>query len=169
MLMNSLKLRYEVLAAGLLGCLACNNAAHAHETQLNHAAQFCNKSGGSGTLVRTYQGTIANNSYSQDLRVLCPLVRVAGKGTTGVVNVHVVDRNAGSVRCSFYNQRAYGHTWSWSGWKNTVGSGPNNYRTFSFGPFASQDSWDGFHQIHCLLPPRNSSYRTELGSYSSGD
>lgn len=154
---------------GMLGFLATTTSAVAHETQLNHAAQFCNKSGSNGTLVRLFQGTIANDSYSKDLRVLCPMVRVANKDTTGKINVHVVDRNQGSVRCSFYNQRAYGHTWQWSGWKNTVGSGPNNYRTFSFGPYDSQDKFDGFHHVHCILPPRDSSYRTELASYSSGD
>jgi hypothetical protein len=166
-----------ILNARSLGCFSALLAAMvlapqaSAETQLNHGAGFCVKSGSDGTLSRKWQGVIANASSTQDLRVLCPLVRVAGQNTTGKVNVHVIDRSqSAGVRCSFYDQRGYGHTWSWSNWSTSLGSGPNNYRTFSFGPYNSQDKWSGFHHVHCILPPKDPTYgETILASYSSGD
>lgn len=140
------------------------------ETQLNHGAGFCQKSGSSGTLTRYFQGTVGNSHSSQDLRLLCPMVRVAAQDTTGVAKVHVIDKNRDEgIKCSFYNQRSYGHTWSWSGWVTTKGSGPTNYRTFSWGPNSSQDKFEGFHHVHCILPPADTVYGASiLGSYSSG-
>lgn len=141
------------------------------EAQLNHAAGFCSQSGTSGTLTRYYQGVLGNASTTQDLHLLCPLVRVAGQTKTGTVNVHVIDRNNGAgVRCSFYDQRAYGQSWTWSGWEDTVGSGLNNFRTFTFGPYNSQDTFSGFHHVYCILPPKDATYgESILASYSSGE
>lgn len=140
-------------------------------TQLNHAPGFCNAANSSGTLVRHYQGTISNAHSTEELWLLCPLVRVSGQNTTGVVNVHVTDRSRDSgISCSFYNQSAYGRRWEWTGWTKTLGSGFENNKTFSFGPYTSYDKWDGFHHIFCKLPPKDAVYgSSELGNYSSGD
>lgn len=141
------------------------------QTQLNHGAGFCQKVGSGGTLARYYQGTVGNSSVTQDLRLLCPMVRVSGKSTTGVVNVHVTDRSRDKgIRCSFYDQRSYGHKWRWTGWTSTRGSGPTNFKTFVWPAATSQDRYDGFHHVHCVLPPKDSLYGDSiLASYSSGD
>ncbi|MEO8673915.1 MAG: hypothetical protein ABI411_21605 [Tahibacter sp.] len=153
----------------LVGALPLCATVHA-ETQLNHNGGFCVASGSSGTLSRKWQGTITNAHTSEDLRVLCPLVRVAGQNTTGLVQIHTIDRNRfQGIDCGFYDQRAYGHDWTWSGWTTSVGSGTDNFRTFSFGPYNSQDKYEGFHQVHCVLPPSDAVYgESVLGSYSSG-
>jgi hypothetical protein len=159
---------FLMVAASVLLAAASMDAFAGH--RLNHSAQFCNKTGSDGTFVAHWQGTISNSSTTKTLRLLCPVVRMAGLGTTGDAHVHVIDRNQGdSVRCSFYNQRAYGHTWVWSGWKSTLGSGPENYKTFTFAAQPSQDSWGGFHHFYCSLPPKDSTYGASvLASYSSG-
>jgi len=159
---------FLVVAAAALLAAASMDASAGH--RLNHSAQFCHKSGSDGTLSAQWQGTITNTSPTRNMRVLCPVVRMAGLGTTGKAHVHVIDRNLNAgVQCSFYNQRAYGHTWVWSGWKTSLGSGPSNYRTFTFPAQASQDSWGGFHHFHCILPPKDSTYGASvLASYSTG-
>ncbi|HVJ61191.1 MAG TPA: hypothetical protein VM555_00570 [Tahibacter sp.] len=160
----------SLAALVLLAGLAPLGAAQA-DTQINHASGFCNAAGSSGTLVRQFQGTLSNSSTTEDLHVLCPLVRVSGQDFTGIVNVQVVDRSrTDGIQCSFYNQRAYGHAWVWSGWSSpTLGSGEDNRKTIVFGSSTSQDKWDGFHHIYCILPPSDSVYGDSvLASYSSG-
>ena len=156
-----------VLALAVLATLS--PAAHAGH-RLNHDAQFCNKSGTSGTVVLYWQGGIGNDSTTQSLYLLCPVVRMAGLTTTGDALVNVIDRSqSAGIQCSFYDQKAYGHDWTWSGWDTTVGSGANNYRTFSFGPYNSKDSWGGFHHFYCIIPPKDPSYGVSIiGSYSTG-
>ena len=69
----------------------------------------------------------------------------------------------------FYDQKAYGQDWTWSNWKNSLGSGPNNYVTFTFGPYNSKDSWGGFHHFYCIIPPTDVDYgESTIGSYSTG-
>jgi hypothetical protein len=155
-----------LMLAMLSGLSPTAHAGH----RLNHDAQFCNKSGSDGSLTIYWQGGIGNDSTTQDLRVLCPVVRMAGLTTTGDALVNAIDRNRNAgIQCSFYDQRAYGHAWTWSGWKTSTGSGNSNYVTFKFGPYNSQDSWGGFHHFHCIIPPKDSQYgASTIGSYSTG-
>jgi hypothetical protein len=167
MYMRSFGTGAGTLALAVLATLS--PAAHAGH-RLNHDAQFCNKSGSEGSLGLYWQGTISNESTTQNLRVLCPVVRMAGLTTTGDALVNAIDRNRNAgIQCSFYDQRAYGHQWTWSGWTTSLGSGANNYVTFKFGPYNSQDSWGGFHHFHCIIPPKDATYGVSvIGSYSTG-
>lgn len=141
------------------------------QTQLNHSADLCNAYNSDGTLVRRTPGFVENSSATEDLHLVCPMVRVAGKSTTGIANVHVVDRSTtAGIRCSFYDLRAYAQSWYWSGWETSLGSGPNNNKTFSFASTSSEDQYSGFHHIYCILPPTDPTYgRSVIASYSSGE
>lgn len=141
------------------------------ETQLNHSADFCNAYDSSGNLFRRAPGFVENTSSSEDLHLICPMVRVANRSTTGIANVHANDRSTtAGIRCSFYDLRAYAQSWSWSGWESSLGSGLNNFVTFSFPSSSSEDQESGFHHVYCILPPSDPTYgRSVLASYSSGE
>lgn len=157
-----------LLAAG--GAVSLSAPALA-ETQLNHSGDFCNAFSSEGTLVRRTPGYVENSSSSEDLHLVCPMVRVANRSTTGIANVHVNDRSTtAGIRCSFYDLRAYAQSWTWSGWESSLGSGPTNHKTFSFASSSSEDQESGFHHIYCILPPSDPTYgRSVLASYSSGE
>lgn len=156
--------------------LATAHSTLSAETKLTHGAQFCQQSGSGGELIRTFQGTLRNGSYTQTLHVLCPVVRVANNASTGKACVNTLDRNTGDgITCSFYDQRAYGHVWTWSGWKTTNGGSSTNYKTLTFGPYTSQDKFDGYHHFYCKIPPRVTAPSSDptqgyswIGSYSTG-
>lgn len=167
------KNRVSCLSAAVLaaaGSLSLTSPAMA-ETQLNHSADFCNAFNSEGTLFRRTPGYVENTSNTEDLHLICPMVRVANRSTTGIANVHANDRSTtAGIRCSFYDLRAYAQSWSWSGWESSNGSGPNNFVTFSFPSSSSEDQESGFHHIYCILPPSDPTYgRSILASYSSGE
>ena len=150
-----------------LTCLFYNSSAGA---RLNHGGGHCVKIGSGGNLVRYWQGTVGNDHWSQELWLLCPAVRRAGENTTGGPIFCGIDRSStAGIRCSFYDQRSYGHAWWWSGWKETSGASANNYASRSWSATNSQDKFDGFHHFFCKIPPRSSIGISVLSSYAAGE
>ena len=162
-----------LLSLTLIGVAVAPSDAFAART--NHGGGTCTVVGGGGTAYRINQGILGNSSYSNWLNVYCPVARSTGKNTPGSPCVNVIDRNQGQgVTCSFYDVRAYGHTWDWGSWKESNGDGPSNYKSLVWGGEGnSEDKFEGFHHFYCKIPPRqshnDSTGITYLSSYSTGE
>jgi hypothetical protein len=157
-----------LLLATLTGAAFAATPAHAGD-RLNHSAHFCVATSGTPTI--GWGGGISNASSTNEMRVFCPVVRDGGATSTGDAIVHTIDRKAGDgIDCSFYSARAYSQSWHWSGWIESVGSGEENYRTFSWDSVAHSDDWSGHHHFHCLVPTYDNTYGASVVvSYSTGD
>ena len=161
------------LSAAFAGGIAIPSVAHADRT--SHGGGTCLVVGGGGTAYRINQGILGNSHYTKWLNVYCPVARSTGRNTPGSPCVNVIDRNQGQgVTCSFYDVRAYGHTWDWGSWKESSGNGPSNYKSLVWGGEGnSEDKFEGFHHFYCKIPPRQTSNSsngiTYLSSYSTGE
>jgi hypothetical protein len=150
-------------------------AGPAHADRTSHGGGTCIVIGGGGSAIRVNQGVLGNGDFSNWLDVYCPVARSTGKNTPGTPAVHVLDRNQGQgVTCSFYDVEAYGDEWQWSGWKESLGDGPDNVKTMSWDDQGTSfDKFEGFHHFYCKIPPRqnqiDSSGVSYVSSYSSGE
>ena len=124
--------------------------------RLNHAASFCRKDGSDGTFDIRYNGNVENDSSSKRLRVICPVIRTDA-WDSAKVSLHVIDKSDDKFTCSFYDKTGYGHNWHWHTWKDSVGKGTNNYRTFTWDDNNLIDKNSGTLSIVCYIPTKDSS------------
>lgn len=162
-------LLFALTAMTVAGLAAAAAPARAERAE---SGTSCFKWGNDGVLGVWNQGVIGNLDFTNTMLVFCPITRELGENTPGDPLVHTIDRNVGAgVECSFYDVRAYGQDWDWSGWVSTLGSGADNFRTISWGSQGtSEDKFAGFHHFLCHIPPRDPTYGSSvLASYSSGE
>lgn len=153
-----------LFAGTMAGGLLPAGEASARDEHSSGALNCVTSGGSRGTWNAGY---ITNQSTTSNMSVRCPISRDNSSTTTGTRKIHGIDANPNAaISCSAYEVNHYGTTWSWSGWIDSVGSGPNNYRTFSWPSITSRD---GSAHFYCIVPPRHSSQgASRISSYSVG-
>lgn len=161
-----------VLGLGICG-LALPRGVHADaQPQFHHSGSMCQQVGSDGQRGWWNQGVISNESWSETMRVHCPVVRENDASEIGTMSVYLVDRNSGEgVRCSWYDVQDYGWDgrWWWSGWKTSLGQGDSNYGNLTWERNTVYGRYSGYSHLICDIPPTDSFGRSYVSQYRIGE
>lgn len=114
----------------------------------SYPGSMCTKYTGSGTDV-TGTAAMRNNSATNDLKVICPIV----KDQNGIqkVSIHTIDPGGGAIACRVLTH--YRENATWKGQWTTAKSGGNGDPSFINFNNVNHDAITGAHSyIRCTIP-----------------
>ena len=158
-------------AAVLASALFAPSSQAVENDRIQMSAGHCYPWSSGGSVGRYNNGQITNLSSGSNLRVMCPVTRIAHADNFRIT-VYVEDNNpywdydnnrSGDVFCSVYDNNLYGESWHWHSWKGT--GSHTGLTSITFVDSDMRHHTGGSLQLLCDIPKKTTDGDTRIAGY----